>query len=318
MTFNKELVRDEIERALATIPPERETEIAFFGGSFTGIDRALMLWLLKLGKEYIDAGRVSSLRCSTRPDYINAEVVKILREYGMKTVELGIQSVSDKVLRASKRGHTFNDIKNACACVRDGGLSLVGQMMIGLPGSVLEDELETAAFINNSGAAGARVYPAVVFKNTELAEMTDKGAYTPLTEEEAVFRTKEVLKVFARKGVPVIRVGLHSGENLNSGRDVLGGAFHPAIGEMAMSAIYRELLAESLAAFDSDLSGKTLVVEVPMGEVSKVAGQRRANFREIEKKYPLIKLKTVENESLKLYNIKVSEYKSKAGGRTCI
>ena len=170
VSFDESSVEREIEMALSTLSPEDEVEIAFFGGSFTGIDRDLMLRLLAISDKFVSAGRVQSVRCSTRPDYIDEEILGMLSEHGVKTVELGIQSTSDRVLSASKRGHTSDATLAACGLVKSHGFNLIGQMMVGLPSSTIDDEIETAKAICALGADGARVYPTVVFAETELAE----------------------------------------------------------------------------------------------------------------------------------------------------
>ena len=206
--FSAESVRDTIENALSTIENDAEVEIAFFGGSFTGIERSLMISLLEIGYSYITGGRVNSIRCSTRPDYIDDEILDILSRYGVKTIELGLQSSSNKVLEISKRGHYFEAEEKSCRMIVNQGFNLIGQMMVGLPGADLESELETARFIVASGAAGARIYPTVVFRDTELCDMTNGGFYKPLSVEEAVYRSARVLEIFLDGGVEVIRIGL--------------------------------------------------------------------------------------------------------------
>ena len=206
--FNIDTVKDEIEEALSTISADTEREIAFFGGSFTGIDRKLMIKLLDLAQEYVDKGEVSEIRLSTRPDYINEEILDILSKYSVKTIELGLQSLNDKVLLASKRGHNTEVALSACKHIKERGFSLIGQMMIGLPSATCEDEVKTAELICDVGADGARVYPTVVFAQTELAYMTERGDYKPLELDDAVERTKNVLSVFDKRKIPCIRVGL--------------------------------------------------------------------------------------------------------------
>ena len=206
--FKIESVREEIETALATINDTVEAEIAFFGGSFTGIDRELMICLLELANEYVRCGRVSAIRCSTRPDYIDEDILAILKRYCVKTVELGLQSYDDAVLSACKRGHGSLDERRACEMIVGAGLELVGQMMIGLPESTPESEIATAQFIISSGAAGARIYPTVVFKDTELSDMASSNIYTPISLEEAVKRSATVFGLFIENNVKVIRVGL--------------------------------------------------------------------------------------------------------------
>ena len=227
LSFEPSQVIPEIEHALSTIPDGVSaydgvsTEIAFFGGSFTGIDRNLMIELLDIAQKYVDDQKVSSIRLSTRPDYINEEIIGILKKYSVKTVELGIQSTDPKVLQASKRGHSVSDTVNACKMVKNAGFELVGQMMVGLPESTAESEIKTAMDICSMGADAARIYPTVVFRKTELCRMAEMGEYTPLSDEEAVQRTKNVLSVFDKNNIPCIRIGLCASENLSSASFVI-------------------------------------------------------------------------------------------------
>ena len=177
--FDEGSVEGEIESALSTVSSDSEVEIAFFGGSFTGIDRSLMLRLLDTATRFVNQGRVSSIRLSTRPDYISSEVLDLLSNYPVRDIELGIQSMDDKVLAAAKRGHLAKDSERACALIKQYGFSLVGQMMTGLPKSTPESEIMTARRICDMGADGARIYPTMVFYKTELESMMIGGEYTP-------------------------------------------------------------------------------------------------------------------------------------------
>ena len=305
--FREPDVKDIIERALSTLGPGDDAEIAFFGGSFTGIDRDLMIRLLTLADTYVADGRVSSVRCSTRPDYIDGEILDILASHSVKTVELGIQSMNARVLEICRRGHTPEDSGRACEMLTRRGFSLVGQMMTGLPGSSSEDEVLTAEKICSMGASAARVYPTVVFRGTKLAQMAQSGQYEPLTDDEAAERTAQVLRVFDKHGVPVIRVGLCSSENLSSPEEVYGGASHPAVGEMAMSRLFLEYMtaaADELIA--SGKRGATLLIGVPQGAVSKAAGQHRSNTGALTERYAPYGIKHVkysEDRSLAGYRI---------------
>ena len=307
ISFCPESVKSEIETALATVDATNsEVEIAFFGGSFTGIDRELMIYLLGVAKEYIDCGKVGSIRLSTRPDYIDTEILDILEKYGVKNIELGIQSMSERVLAASKRGHTADATERACALIKERGFSLVGQMMIGLPAATVEDEIECARRICEMGADAARVYPTVVFYGTELKQMTERAEYIPLDEKSAVERTAAVLKVFSKKGVPCIRVGLQSSENLSSDETVFAGANQSAIGEMAMSEIFyeniRAELEKDVAVRDCDIT-----VFVPIGATSKASGQKRINKLRLQKEYGIKRIKIVEKSELLGYNIRIDK-----------
>ena len=305
MSFDSASVEREIENALSTVSPEDECEIAFFGGSFTGIDRALMTDLLDRAQKYIDRGRVSSIRLSTRPDYINDEILDILSRYSVGTVELGLQSMSDRVLEASGRGHNAKTARVACRAVKARGFSLIGQMMIGLPSSDAESEMMTAREIIECGADGARVYPTVVFRDTELAHMTENGGYTPLTDGEAASRTANVLDIFDRAGVPCIRVGLCASENLSDESCVVAGANHSAIGEMAMSELYLRRICAELDKLEID--GGELKIFVSRGSVSKAVGQKKQNKSKICEKYGIRSVKVLEKNEIIGYNI-IIEY----------
>lgn len=289
-------VRRQIEEALSTAG-DRESEIAFFGGSFTGIDRALMVSLLEIAEEYVRAGKVGSIRLSTRPDYINEEILDILGRYSVKTIELGIQSASDKVLVASKRGHTLSDTVKACKLIKERGFDLVGQMMIGLPMSDGDSEIETAKLICELGASEARIYPIVILKNTHLTKMVESGEYIPLNESELVGRSASVLEVFRNNGVKVLRIGLHSGTELNSGEEIACGYYHPAMGELVEGELYYRELEKRLMTLDSP---KKITVTVPRGELSKAIGQNGRNRRRLTEKLGLISIKFKEGEALSI------------------
>ena len=282
--FTLDEVRGIIDTALSTVSTDDEVEIAFFGGSFTGIDRGLMISLLEIANSYILGGKVKSVRCSTRPDYIDEEILDTLKKYGVKTVELGLQSSSDKVLEITKRGHCFEAEEKACRLIVEKGFDLVGQMMVGLPESDLESELQTARFIVSMGARGARIYPTVVFRETELCDMTLEGIYKPLTVEEAVKRSAKVLEIFLDAGVEVIRVGLQASEGLSSEDSYFAGPNHSALGEMVIGEVYYNRILKKLSdAGASDEDNITVLVSV--GSLSKAIGQKKRNKLRLGERY---------------------------------
>ena len=272
-------IRPEIDAALASILlPPTDVQIAFFGGSFTGIDRTLMVRLLCDAYAYVRAGKVDSIRLSTRPDYISAEILDILKSYGVKSVELGIQSMDDTVLALSARGHTAADSERACKLVKAYGFELVGQMMLGLPGSTEESDVFTAKELVHLHCDACRIYPTVVFENTELCRMAKDGAYRPLSAEEAVTRGASVLDVLLKGGVTPIRIGLQATEALSDGTDVYAGANHSALGEKIESEFYKRLLEASLETLPHAADKpETVTVLCAPGEESKVSGQNKAN-----------------------------------------
>lgn len=301
-------IRPEIESCLATVDTENcECEIAFFGGSFTGIDRGDMIRLLETAYEYVKLGKVQSIRLSTRPDFIDEEILELLGKYGVKHIELGIQSLDDRVLEASKRGHTAEISRKACRMITEHGFSLTGQMMIGLPGAATQSEVETAKEIVSLGADSARIYPTVVFFDTELCEMAKRGEYTPLTNEQAAERAAKVYKVFADSKVKLLRIGLQSGEGI-SDDNVYGGANHSAIGEMVLGAYYYDLICKKCRYLTKNgeiTEGDVIILEVycAVGETSKVAGQKKINKKKITDYFAAFgvkvdKVKIIEDSNL--------------------
>ena len=277
--FCMESVKGEIDSVLSTLRNGTEAEIAFFGGSFTGIDRDLMIDLLELAEGYVRAGSVASIRLSTRPDYIDGEILSVLSRYRVRHVELGLQSMNDEVLRATKRGHTAKQAEDACRAVVDAGFSLVGQMMVGLPGATKQSEIETAERIVSLGAEAARIYPTVVLRNTPLCDMYERGDYQPLTLEEAIDRSAAALQVFAEHGVRCLRIGLCDGESLFSGGEAVAGPSHAALGELVQNEYYYQKIKRCLEA--EQLLGKAIVLSVPTREISKAVGQNRRNIKRL-------------------------------------
>lgn len=273
-------IRPEIETALSTVCSDDFAEIAFFGGSFTGIGNKLMTSLLDTAYEYVKNGKVRSIRLSTRPDYIDRGILDILKTHGVTDVELGIQSMVQSVLDMSRRGHTVEQTRKACALIKEYGFNLVGQMMTGLPGSSQADEVYTAQQIVEMGADGARIYPTVVFRNTELCNMAMRTEYTPLTNEDAVKRSAAVYAVFDKANVKVLRIGLCASEQL-SGSDVYAGVNHPALGELVLGEYYYEKLCGRLSemlALAQNIPGKVnICIHCSKSDSSKIAGQKSAN-----------------------------------------
>ncbi|MBQ4071640.1 MAG: radical SAM protein [Clostridia bacterium] len=300
--FDPGSVRDIIEAALATVEPDAECEIAFFGGSFTGIDYDLMISLLEIAHSYVVAGRVRSIRCSTRPDYIDEKILDTLERYDVRVIELGLQSMSDEVLMQSKRGHTSARARHACEMITSRGFSLVGQMMIGLPGSTAEDEKNTAALIAECGATAARIYPTVVFKDTELEYMTCAGEYAPLGLEEAIERSAAAYEILRGHGVDVIRIGLCSSENLTGEDTYFAGPNHPAIGELVKNEYFYKRIKEATERL-APSAGESLTVAVNPSSLSMAIGQKKRNKERLSREYRGVGFEFVVTDTVGAYDI---------------
>jgi len=300
-------VEKEIDEALSTVSSAQTAQIAYFGGSFTGICREDMICLLSLGKKYIDRGLVSSIRISTRPDYINGEILDILEKYGVSTIELGLQSMKDSVLTRAKRGHTAAQAEAACRLIKSRGFELVCQMMTGLPESSPEDEIFTAEKIVSLGADAARIYPTVVFRGTELEEMAKAGEYELPSSEELISRTVGALKVFAKNGVPVIRIGLQAGEAVLDERETYSHTYHSAMGEICISRIYKELIEEKIPT-----DAEHITVYVGRGCTSKAVGHRQENKKRLLSKYDLKSIKFKESPDVSGYDIIITNRRTES------
>lgn len=252
------------------LPPKdaANTELAFFGGSFTAIDRALMTAYLEAGQAYVKRYGLRGIRLSTRPDAIDREICKILLSYGVTTVELGAQSMDDAVLTRCERGHTAEDIVTAAFCVKQSGIELILQMMTGLPGDTDAGALLTARRLAALNPTGVRIYPTLVLRGSALAK---DETYRPQTLEEAVQLCKALVELFDRAHIPVVKLGLHAEEGYEAG-ELVAGPYHPAFRELVHGEIYLERAKEAIAG----LSGE-VVLTVGRGRASQLAGQRGRN-----------------------------------------
>ena len=280
-------------RAAAANGPQ-SAEVALYGGSFTALP-------IHTQNELLAAAQPHSIRISTRPDCIDAATVERLRGFGVKTVELGAQSMCDDVLKASRRGHTAADVLNAARIVKDAGLSLVLQMMTGLPGDTREKSLYTAGQFIEAAPDAVRIYPAVVVRGTELHEMWKRGDYIEHTVEDAVNLCLELCEMFEHAGIPVIRLGLNPTQELSDGGAV-AGAYHPAFGELVYSRMYLNRAEKLLRGV---LPGSDVTLYVAPGRVSMMTGLRRANINALKQKFALRSVKTAETNGLKSGEIRV-------------
>ena len=301
--FSESDVDEQINKVLSTVTGEDECEIAFFGGSFTGIDRALMIRLLDKAQGYIDKGLVKSIRMSTRPDYITEEIIEILKNYTISFVELGIQTMNDDVLRLLKRGHTASDTIKATELLLKSGIRFVGQMMIGLPGSFPKDEQYCAEMICKLGASGSRIYPTLVFKNTELEKMTIINDYRPLDLDEAVERSARVLEIFEKNQVKCIRIGLCDSDNLHSDETYVAGPNSPSIGEMVKSRLFYNVICSEIV----NKKFSSLLIYCPKGVKSQIIGHKRQNIISLKNRFSINEIIVIESDKLKNYNLILKE-----------
>ena len=280
-----------IENALRLTPPGTHRQLAFYGGSFTAIPVAEQESLLGAAAPYLERGDIASLRLSTRPDAIDGAVLRRLRSYGVETIELGAQSMSERVLALSGRGHTAADVEDAARAVKGAGFRLILQMMTGLPGADDESDVESARRIAALGPDGVRVYPTVIVRDTALCDLWRAGRYKEHTVEDAVRVCARILPVFEQAGIPVIRLGLNPTEDL-SGGDAVGGAYHPALGELVKSRIMRDRAEKILSGAKR---GERAVLRVNPRLMSQLVGQHGANRAYLIERFGLSGLRIVRD-----------------------
>ena len=268
-----EEVRTICEKALREARSPADTEIAFFGGSFTAIPRDYMLELLSAASEFVGEGRFRGIRCSTRPDCISHEILELLKSYGVTAIELGAQSMDDEVLRANERGHSAQDVRDAAALIKEHGIELGLQMMTGLWLSTPEKDMKTAEEIIALRPETVRIYPVVVLENTVLAELYKSGEYRMTPFEDMTQLCADMMLRFTEAGIRVIKCGLHASEFVE--RDMVAGYYHPAYREICESLIYRRVIGEQLR--EKGITSGSVTVAVNDRCISKAAGQNRSN-----------------------------------------
>ena len=288
---------DEAVKIALRNPDSKGGEIAFFGGSFTAINRETMVSLLQAAHAYIADGSFSGIRISTRPDAVDEEICGILKEYGVTAVELGAQSLDDNVLKLNRRGHTAEDVVSAVKLLEKNGFETGLQMMTGLYGSTDADSIETAEKIINLNPDTVRIYPTVVLENTELCELYKKGEYSPQDVESAAELCAKLLRMFEKTGIRVIRTGLHSGGDVEG--EFVAGAYHPAFKEICESKIYLEEAKEFIRK--NKIPEGRIEIRVSPKSVSQMTGQKKSNITELKRIG--YEAKVTADESIEKYKV---------------
>ena len=286
--MTKEKAKEIIENYLKSIDKENaQKEIAFFGGSFTEIEEERQEELLQVASEFVKSGQVESIRVSTRPDAIDKKILKRLKKYKVKTIELGVQSSNNYILKRINRGHTFEDVKRAAKLIRWNGFRLGVQMMVGLPESTTIDEINTAKELIKLKPKMVRIYPVLVIKNTPLEKELEKGTYKPLTVVQAVEVCKEIVRLFHDKNIDIIRIGLQPTDEISEPgsekSEVVAGPYHPAFRQLVESAMWYDAIVGKIKR----LNVKVKEVEVTVNPVdaNNVIGHKKENVKNLKDLY---------------------------------
>lgn len=319
-----ENVRNTIDRWLTTLDDVRTVEIAFYGGSFTGLDINVQNAYLSIAKEYKDREIIDKIHLSTRPDYIDSEILDNLKRFNVDVIELGVQSFDDEVLKKSNRGHSSAAVYDAVRLIKEYNFTLGIQLMIGLPGDSMESCLYSAKETVKLRPELARLYPTIVIDDTELLEMYKRGEYSPLSQQEAVLRTAEMYKLLDNAGITIMRVGLKSTDVIGEGGAVNGGTYHPAFRQLVEGYISRERIEEQLLeltktheeadnttghrqhkADNFKINRQMMDIYTSPAWFSNAVGNKGANRNYFNHKYPYLNIKFKIDETLEPGEFKV-------------
>lgn len=289
----------------ARLWPNREVEIAFYGGSFTAIPPEKQEQYLQAAAQQKKEGRVNGIRLSTRPDFINEEILERLSFYGVTTVELGVQSLVDEVLKKTGRGHSVADTLTATRLLRKHLFQVGYQLMLGLPGDNRSSARLTGEKAVKAAPDFVRIYPTLVLKGTTLATWYKEKKYQPWSLEQAVETAADWLGTFSFYGIPVIRMGLQAVKNLSPQQDLLAGPYHPAFGELVESRLFFKQLQIGLS--ELELQEETILTLSfhPLAQ-SKVVGQKKLNLALLKEQYGIKKIKLVPQEKLAQEDLEIS------------
>lgn len=303
--INKENTIRQINQYLSYFPKnDNLKEIAFFGGSFTGLDKKVMISYLEIALNYKKKGIIDRIRLSTRPDYINNSILDILKKYEVDVIELGIQSLDNEILNANERGHSKEDSIMASKLIKDYGFKLGHQIMPGLYKDSFDKAIQTGLESIKMNPDMVRIYPTLVIKDTKLEKLYKEGLYKPLSLDEAIEISSRLYMIYSYKKIPVIRIGLQPTENINEKKDVVAGPFHPSIRQLVETNIHKIYLEELINKYG--LKNK-IKIHISNRDISIIAGNKKANKNYFYKKYGLIiNFENDENNFIEYEDKKIS------------
>ena len=278
-----------------------ESEIAFFGGSFTAIDKEYMMSLLDTAYEFVKDGCFKGIRISTRPDAIDEEILNILKERGVSSIELGAQSMDDEVLRVNRRGHSSLDVIKSSELIKKYGFSLGLQMMTGLYKSSILKDIETAEKFINIRPETVRIYPTIIMKNTLLADLYYKGEYATYSLEDTIGLCSKLLRMFEKENIEVIRLGLHDTESMKE--NMVSGPWHPALSELCQSYNFYKDIVSFIE--ENNISYKNIDIFVNPSCISKFIGQKRENIKKFKNIGLVVKVKP--DKSIKVNDFRIEK-----------
>ena len=304
---SEEDVAADISRFLTYQQPHHEApQISFYGGTFLGIEKEKILAFLGVATRFVTRGQAAGIRFSTRPDTITAAMLDLIQRFPVKTIELGVQSMDDGVLRLSQRGHTALDTRRSVKLLKEHSYAIGLQMMVGLPGQDESSAMTTALEIAGLLPDFVRIYPTIVLKNSRLETWYQNGTYEPLALDAAVNQVKNLYGFFREKQIPVIRMGLQASESLDFDGTVVAGPYHPAFGHLVHSEIFFDKAAAELTPETTPIH-KTVFFVHP-SSISKMRGLKNANIKRLKTIFQIDSIELVPEASISEETLRVEVY----------
>jgi histone acetyltransferase (RNA polymerase elongator complex component) len=301
---SKESITAEITRFLGFRQAHHQVpQISFYGGTFLGIGEERILTLLDLATRFISRGQAGSIRFSTRPDTITPATMDLIHDFPVRTIELGVQSMDDRVLQHARRGHTALDTRRAVALLKERGYDIGLQMMIGLPSQDESSAMSTAHEMAALRPDAVRIYPAIVLKNSLMAAWYQDGVYEPLSLDTAVAQTKRLYAFFNDKQIPVIRMGLQASESLGFDKAIVAGPYHPAFGHLVLSAVFLEKAEHLLEQLDPGTEPAILRIH-PRNE-SRLRGLQNSNIKWLQERFCFRKITILADSRLSMETVEL-------------
>lgn len=283
---------------------DRPAQVAFYGGNFLGLEKEYIKELLNISSKFVKNKDIDAIRFSTRPDTIDKETIEIIKNYPIETIEIGVQSMDDRVLAIAKRGHSVSDTQKAVALLKKLDYDIGLQMMVGLPEEDEASSLSTAHQISELEPDFVRIYPTIVLNNSLLAKWYKNGTYRPWSLERSIDHVKKLYLFFKKKNIPVIRMGLQATKDLDSRAAVLAGPYHPAFGHMVLSKIFLDMAAEILSTNKG--CQKAVSIKVHPKSMSQMRGLRNQNVKFLKKRFHIKTLEIIPDSSIALDRLALS------------
>ncbi|MFO7494238.1 MAG: radical SAM protein [Desulfobacterales bacterium] len=304
-------LRRQIEQFLSYRDERRgETQIAFYGGNFLGLGQALVEKLLALAEGYVSAGQAAGIRFSTRPDSVHPRQLQWVAPYTIAAIELGVQSMNDRVLTLARRGHTASDSAMAMARLKEAGYRIGAQLMVGLPGDDDALSLASGEAIARLAPDFVRIYPTLVLRGSRLAVAYRRGRYAPWPLERCVATVKHLYYLFQARGIPVIRMGLQASADLEDGQAVLAGPYHPAFGHLVLSEVFLDRASTSLS--QAPAAGEAVRLRVHPRSVACLRGHKNRNLEALRRRFGLRDIQVLADERLGLAELTVEPLATRA------